>query len=368
MRVTRKLAAGALVVAAATVMTAGPALADPPPGTQPKASDIVGLADASMQTVENGLAADYDATHKKGPRLYIWNPAAAGASPQITVKKGCKPMPRPASPSPSLLTQSPPDGSHFCIDFVSSETGPRSTDPPGITFAPLALDNVTYASVAKHTNAPGNLTVKQLRAIYTCSATKWTQVGGKSSATIHPLLAQPGSAAGADFLRAIGVTTPGPCVDQPSTLAEDEGINPIFKGASAPNEIIPFSSALWVAQAFHSPACKTAGCVNSKTGAVDCRPPTKAQNKFGCDVNGPLKLNSVNGTPPTTGSGTKTVLNPKFAPVLIRTVFDVVRTARTKDGIPAYLDPILGPTGYFCSKAARPSLTDYGFEPTASCG
>jgi hypothetical protein len=125
---------------------------------------------------------------------------------------------------------------------------------------------------------------------------------------------------------------------------------------------------LWVAQAFHSPTCKTAGCVNTKTGAVDCHPPTKVQNKFGCDVNGPLKLNSVNATSPTIGSGTKTVLNPKFTAVLIRTVFDVVRTAKTRDSIPVYLEPILGSTGYFCSNAARPVLTDYGFESTAACG
>jgi hypothetical protein len=99
--------------------------------------------------------------------------------------------------------------------------------------------------------------------------------------------------------------------------------------------------------------------------APDSRPPTAQIRQFGCDVNGPLKLNSVNGTPPTIGSGAKTVLNPKFAKAFTRLLFDVVRGSKS---IPAYLKPILGAKGYFCSKTARPVLTDYGFDPIASCG
>jgi hypothetical protein len=283
----------------------------------------------------------------------------------IATKKGCAPIVRPngASPGIAALASNTKIGSHFCIDFARSSRAEKSTDPTGLSFIPFAFDSVTYASLAKGGNAPANLSTKDLTEIYTCTATKWNQVGGKSSATIHPLLAQAGAGTVTFFLAAIGVTTPGKCVSEPTTLEENEGTNSIFKGKNAANEIIPFSTGDWIAQAYHSGACLNKSCTAVK--GVTCKP-KKGQNAFGCADNGVLKLNDINKTAPVTGTGAKATLNSHFSSVFIRTLYDVVRTAKTKDSIPAYLEQFIGTKGLVCK---NPSLVkDYGFLPDPSCG
>ena len=165
------------------------------------------------------------------------------------------------------------------------------------------------------------------------------------------------------FLAAIGVNALGTCVDEPTTLEENEGVDPIFTGPNAANEIIPFSTGDWIAQGFHSAACLNKSCTPVK--GVTCKP-KKGQNTFGCDFNGVLKLNKINGKSPTTGKGVNTVLNAGFTAAFIRTLFNVVRTAKTKDGIPAYLEQFVGAKGLFCTN--KTLTKDYGFLPTASCG
>ena len=73
----------------------------------------------------------------------------------------------------------------------------------------------------KTTNSPTALSKAQLKAIYECTDTKWTQVGGASTDTIIPVLPQNGSGTRKTFLTDIGFTTdangnvteaPGGCV------------------------------------------------------------------------------------------------------------------------------------------------------------
>jgi hypothetical protein len=85
-----------------------------------------------------------------------------------------------------------------------------------------------------------------------------------------------------------------------------------------------------------------------------------------------MVVRSINGTKPTTGSGTSTVINAKFSPKFVRTVYDVVRFASTKDNIPAYLEPFFASAankGWICSNStAHTDLINYGFLPTPFCG
>ncbi|MGH3397493.1 MAG: substrate-binding domain-containing protein [Streptosporangiaceae bacterium] len=383
MRMLGKLITGAAVLATVTTLTAGVALADPPSGTTPKTTDVVGVGSNTTESLLDQLTLNYDSAHKTGTHIFSWDAlenAAATTSGNIATKSGCVAAPRPNGSSAGIAAlaaniKDPKSKSHFCLDFARSSRSEKSTDPTGLSFIPLALDNISYASVTKNpktpkgSNAPTNLSTHQLQEIYTCTVTKWSQVGGKSTATIKPLLPQPGSGTLATFLADIGVTAFGKCVNEPNSLEENEGVDPIFTGANAANEIVPISAGKWLAQAYHSAACKSAKCGTDKSGVfTECKAPKKGQNKFGCDINGVLKVNDINKTAPINGTGAKAILNPLYTRTFIRTLFDVVRTAKAKDGIPSYLDGFFGAKGFFCSKAEKSVIQAYGYEPTASCG
>src|SRR5262249_11746840 len=81
------------------------------------------------------------------------------------------------------------------------------------------------------------LSADQLNAIYSCSATKWTDVGGASSATIKPLIPQVGSGTRSSFLGAIGNPTLGGCV----TAVEENDPEAIDASSSPDNAIEPMS-------------------------------------------------------------------------------------------------------------------------------
>jgi hypothetical protein len=143
-----------------------------------------------------------------------------------------------------------------------------------------------------------------------------------------------------------------------SAPEQNEGTNPLLH---SPNAIFPYSVADYIAQVFHSPACG--------------KRPRPGQNAFGCDDHGTLKLNRINGTSPTRGTGARETINPLFSPTFLRFVYDVVRySTSTRDHIPAYLEPFFGSAGakvkgWFCTaRAARTAITDYGFLTTPQCG
>lgn len=378
MRTLKKLIAGAVVMASATAVAVGPALADPINGSgkavTPKATDIVGVGSDTTEFLLDQLAFDYNRTHSTGPRLYSWdalNPTTGAMGDNIKEKSGCALTPRPDGSSAGVsaldTNAKTADGKHFCVDYARSSRGRSGSDPAkgpgGIVFVALGKDAVTYATNAG-SNAPTNLTTAQLNAIYTCTATTWNQVGGTSTATIDAQLPQTGSGTRAFFLKAINVATPGACVN--STAEENEGIDPALHG---PNVIFPYSAGKYIAEKFHSAKCTVAAC----TGSPACKP-TAAQNKFGCDTHGAMLLRNVNGTKPTTGTGSKTVINPKFSANYVRTVYDVVRFAKTRDNIPGYLEPFFASAfaktkGWTCSSAtAKQDLINYGFLPTPFCG
>jgi len=379
MRIISKLVAGAAVLATVTMISAGPALADPPKGTVPADTDVVGVGSNTTEFLLDQLSVDYNAAHSS-PKLYSYdatNPLTGAIGDNIITKKNCKPIPRPDGSSAGITTleSNLKAGGDYCVDYARSSRERSSTDPPegkgGILFVRLATDAVTYASVTGHTNAPANLTTADLTAIYSCTDTTWKQVGGTSSATIHPLLPQPGSGTVSFFLAAIGVATPGSCVDQPATLEENEGTNSIYKSSNAANEIVPFSVGKWVGQAYHSAACFNVQCDPSH--AEICDAGSGGTNEFGCDVNGVLGVNSINSTKPTVGSGKSTTINPSFSADFIRPLYDVVRySTSTPDHIPASLEPFFASTsaavkGYLCTDPGS-AIKDYGFLTTALCG
>lgn len=370
MRTLKKLLAVTAGAVSATAMAVGPALADPPKGVTPKETDVVGVGSDTLEFLSDQLSFDFNKSQSTGSKLYSWdalNPKT-GLTDNIGTKSGCSAIPRPNGSSAGIATlimnAKTGDHKHFCVDFARSSRSRKSTDPAkgpgGIVFVALAKDAVTYATNGT-TNAPSNLTTAQLNSIYSCTVTNWNQVGGKNG-TINAQLPQTSSGTRAFFLTAIGIVNPGPCIT--STAEENEGIDPVLQG---PNTIFPYSIGKYIAEKFHSAKCTNSMC----TGSPACHP-TATQNKFGCDTHGSMVLRSINGTKPTTGTGTNTVINSHFSANFVRTVFDVVRWANTTDHLPKYLEKFFASAsrhGWICSNStAHKDLINYGFLPTPFCG
>jgi ABC-type phosphate transport system substrate-binding protein len=371
-RIVSKLLA-ATAAAAITALMAGPALADPiPVGTIPKATDVVGVGSDTTESVFDQLSVDYNATHTTG-KLYSWDATPQGGT--ITPKAGCSSTtPRPTGSTAGIgaLENTAMTGTHPCIDFARSSRdrgqGP-TPDPNTISFIDVAGDAVTYAT-QPGSHAPNNLTTAQLTAIYSCSVSNWSQVGG-TAGKIIPMLPQSGSGTRGFFLTAIGLTAPGSCVSTSATvqgaagngantLEENEGVDPSLN-KNKTLVIFPFSVGKWIAEKFHSASCgTTTQCFANETKCT----PTGSQNMFGCNLHGSMVLNHINGTSPTVGTGQSTVINKRFTGGFTRVLFEVTNNpgGGTTPVVPPNLAKYFGPTGFTCTNAtAKAHLKSYGF-------
>jgi len=227
------LVCGAAALATALVQ---PASADPAQSVA--ATDITAVGSDTIQFADDAIATAYNATTPTPTKLYdSWdavNPTTGAVHDSITIK-------------PSVSVQRP-DGSsegitalqtNATVDVARSSRGPQAGDVDSsgnpLLFLPFAEDELRYAS-ATTTNAPQGLTTQDLIDIYTCAKTTWTQVGGSSSATIHPVIPQAGSGTRSFFLKTLGNITPGTCV---STVQEND---PTAEAGNA-DAIGPFSVA-----------------------------------------------------------------------------------------------------------------------------
>jgi ABC-type phosphate transport system substrate-binding protein len=358
--------------------------------SSPQPTDIAGVGAQTQQDLLDQFSADYNATVKSGPHLYYWdaiNPITGAIGDQIVIKgtsadqTTCK-QARPNGSSAgitALETSNQKISGQPCIDFAGSSRPRGSSDPNSISFVNLAGDAVDYATEPAagggKSNVPANLTTAELAAVYECKITNWDQLPGGGNGAPVVLIPQTSSGTRSFFLSAIGVTAPGACAndlpttaDPGGTLEENEGVNAIF--AKNPQDVIfPYSIADYLSQAFHSGKCFSAACTAAKSGTHkgEICVPGKGQNLFGCNIHGTLRLNEINSTAPTTPfppTATATI-NSAFSPTFQRTLFEVVSNPSTTGfGIPPYLQPLFGPTGYFCTNAtARKDLQHYGFLP-----
>jgi ABC-type phosphate transport system substrate-binding protein len=365
MRKLIRIVVGATALASGAALAIGPAMADPINGSGkavvPRATDIVSVGSDTSENVFDQFSVDYNKTISSAkPHLYSWdatNAKTGKTDDPIKTKAGCSAIPRPDGATTGIAalqgnTKVPGHKSDYCIDFARSSSG-RSTQtkgPGGVVFVELAKDAISWATNAK-TNAPANLSTAQLAAIYSCTDRKWSQVGGKSGATIQPFLPPTSSGLRKSFLKDLGVPA-GSCVN--SSVQQNEGTNKQFKNNA--NALVPYSVAKYLSQVYRSAKCG--------------KKPTKNQNLFGCDEHGSFVLHSINGTKPTTGRGSGQTINPAFTSGFFNTIYDVVRwAAGTKGNIPAYLEPIFGTSGWLCkNKTAKKDLTNYYLLPSALCG
>lgn len=144
-----------------------------------------------------------------------------------------------------------PNGS---ISFARMSRLPKSTEEGncpttsatcgGLHVYQLATDQLQIAHSATGYNGPAGLSIKQLLAIYQCQSTKFSDVGGTSSDTIHPLLPQTGSGTRDFFLadlqaaNAGTAVTPGPCV----RIVQEHDPDGIYQDGAPGDVVEPFSA------------------------------------------------------------------------------------------------------------------------------
>ncbi|MFE2586231.1 hypothetical protein [Streptomyces sp. NPDC059378] len=300
---------------------ASPASADPTPVTDYR--QLAGVGSDTTQYVMNGLGDVV--TNGNGKIIASWNALVPGSTTIKTKATGCDTVARPDGSSAGInaLNADIAAGTH-CIDFARSSRGPADTSTTDLTFIPYAKDGVTFATTLGST-LPTNLTKAQLAAIYQCNSTEFPNT--------QPLLPQSGSGTRSFWLTAIGITESqvGTCVDQ--TIQEHNGLA-LVNG----NQLMPYSIAQWISQG---------------KGFSD------VPNRRGTS-----RLRNINGTAPTTGSGSALALNTAFTSDFLRNVYNVVPTANLTDSVVA--ETFVGATSKVC--AASSTITNYGFGTLTNCG
>ncbi|MDX6202967.1 MAG: hypothetical protein QOJ83_2467 [Frankiales bacterium] len=331
---------GTAVLAITSSLLVVPAAADPvagAPGTPPPSLSqtqiIAGVgADADAELVDQ-VATVYNA-QVPAPASYLasydaFNPVT-GASETITTKPGC-PLPRPngANTGVSALKTnqlSTADGVTPCIDFARSSRAKKSDGTESsLSFYAFARDAVTWVSIG-NSYAPKSLTLAQLKGIFECSITDWSQVGGQAGG-IHVFTPPSGAATYTFFLQAIGSSLSSVATGCGSA-AKPTQTNDGTSLAGDPQAIAPYAVTKWAAQRNGAPGINDlrGGAVLGEIGAP------------GADV-APTTTTTVAGT-------TYTVLNPTFAQgPQGRLLYNVVRTASAS----TELKNIFNPGGFICT-------------------
>jgi ABC-type phosphate transport system substrate-binding protein len=404
MRGIRKKAILTAAIAAALVgVGTGTALADPPSGTTPALTDIVGVGSDTLTPMfagsptENSAGAfqtDYNATVTAN-KLWSWdavNPTTGNPGDTIVTKGSsasdttCSTTrPNGSGAGITELKKNTMDGGAYCVDYARSSRKPAAGDGTAIAFAALAKDAIAWSSPAGTSGTPSpvpaTLTFAQIKAIYTCADTNWSQVGG-SNAPIVPVIPQAGSGTRATFLLALGGgTTPldptqYPCIvngtNSSGVIEENTGVTAgnvaQFGTPTAPkvDNIFPYSIGDYIAQ--------TATAVNGVGGHQ-----SSIWARGNLVVRAATDDSGVVQQPTVQNTSSQTTINPSYPSELQRTLYAVVRNGGTASApafptAPAYdataLPKIFGPSGWICtSTAGKADTVSYGFLTiTRGCG
>jgi ABC-type phosphate transport system substrate-binding protein len=360
------LAAG---TAAVLTLLGTAAQADPDPANP--GQPIAGKTDSQLYAavgadafaeLTNNLVSQYNSTGSPTDLLESYdavNPVT-GASDNITTKPGCT-LARPNGANAGItaitLNQvsdagSGGDGTSFCIDWVrSSRAKGTAAAEANLTFYAQSADAVDYTTLGNAYAPTTPLTTAQLKDIFECTDTDWSQVGGQAG-PIHLYLPPSSAATLTFFLTAIGSSLTNVAAGCGSAVIGNEQQNDGRTMLGDPLGIAPYAVTKWAAQE------------NGAPGISDNR--------------GGTELGLVNATtsPLTTTSFDSTtyeVLNPNFATgssaSFGRLFYNVVRNSA-----PAELQNIFKPGGFLCTNEDALLIpfgnTPLGTDQTASrfCG
>ena len=344
MRMLKKLLATAVVTASATALAVGPALADPINGSgkpvTPKETDVVGVGSDTIQFLLDQLSFDYNKSHKTGPKpVQLGRPRTRRPAherqhlAEVWLRED-----RPAERFSAGIARSPPTPR----PRTRSRSAPTSRAHParapplipsrgkgGIQFVALGKDAVSYSPRTPRRTRRTNLSNAQLNAIYSCSVTNWSAVGGKN-APIKAELPQIGSGTRAFFLTAIGLGTSGPGGAW-KHAEENEGVNPVPQGPERHHRLSRSAST--------SPRCSTRPTAPTRRAPATQRAiRTRARTSSAVTPTVSMVLRNINGSKPTVGTGAKTPSTRTSRLKFVRTVFDVVRCRQDQQQHPACLE------------------------------
>ena len=335
---------------------AGSASADPvpdQPGTPPPGKTAAQIyaavgADAFAE-LTNNLGTHYN-TQDPAPAAVIAsydaiNPVTGAAGETITTKPGCSiARINGANGGITAITQnlkSTVDNSQYCIDFVrSSRAKGAAQAEANLTFYAQSRDAVGYAVVGNAYAPTTPLTSAQLKDIFECTVTDWSEVGGQAGG-INLYLPPASSATLTFFLQAIGSSlnnVNAGCSGLPSVKSGQQNDGVSLGGD--PQGILPYAVTKWAAQSNEAPGIK--------------------------DLRGGSHLGAINT--PTSPTATTTLdgvdyqaLNPDYitgaSAAFGRLFFNVVR-----NDAPADLKAIFKSDGYLCTHAEE-LLIPFGNTP-----
>jgi ABC-type phosphate transport system substrate-binding protein len=150
------------------------------------------------------------------------------------------------------------DVGHGCVDIARSDVGPRpvgaSGDSATFEYYAYGLDAVTWASSSL--DAPSSLSLQQLRDIYGCVVTDWSQVGG-TPGPIQRALPPTSSGTRSAFLVDLlnlsqnAAFPSGPSCPPVVVVDENQGTALLSSTTrtSYQRYIVPYASSKWVFQA-----------------------------------------------------------------------------------------------------------------------
>ncbi|WP_191907863.1 substrate-binding domain-containing protein [Nocardioides cynanchi] len=239
-------------------------------------------ADAFAELTNNVVSA-YDAQAPAPAHLLesydAVNPVTGQTPETITTKPGC-PISRPNGAngglSAILLNQkSTVDNTSYCIDWVRSSRA-KKTDgtEAGLTFYAQSQDAVSYAVVGNAYAPTTPLTTAQLKDIFECTDTDWSQVGGQAG-PIHVYLPPASAATLTFFLQAIGTTlnnVQAGCQGLPTVFSQQQNDGRTMNGD--PMGIAPYAVTKWAAQSNQAPGIADnrggthIGLVNTTTSPI----------------------------------------------------------------------------------------------------
>jgi subtilisin family serine protease len=146
-----------------------------------------------------------------------------------------------------------------CVDIARSDAGPRGVGPGGdnatFEYYAFALDAVTWASASLQ--APSTMTISQLRNVFNCTITDWSQLPSAGSGPIQRVLPPAGSVTRALFVTNVLGFDPagfsGPNCPAPRVVAENDADDLMNSNAAQyQSAILPYSAGAFVFQATNS--------------------------------------------------------------------------------------------------------------------
>ena len=253
----------------------GTATADPnpdQPGTPPTGKSATQIystvgADAFAELTQNITVAYNKQTPAPAHVLASYdafNSKTGAVGEQITTKPGCSIVrPNGANAGITALTlnqKSTTDPSAFCIDWVrASRAKGTAAAEANLTFYAQSRDAVSYAVIGNAYAPTTPLTSAQLKDIFECTVSDWSQVGGQAG-EIHVYLPPDSAATLTFFLQAIGTNltnVKAGCTGLPRVFVGQQNDGHSMKGD--PQGILPYAVTKWAAQ------------VNEPTGIQDLR-------------------------------------------------------------------------------------------------